>query len=53
MVSSSPNDHKYQRYPLVLKLNVTLERQLRFVILYLFKWKILSEDRRLYLHDSK
>ena len=29
MVSSSPNDQKYPRYPLVLKLNVTLARPLR------------------------
>ena len=29
MVSASPNDQKYPRYPLVLKLNVTLERPLR------------------------
>ena len=53
MVSASPNDQKYPRYPLVLKLNVTLARPLRLVILYFFKWKILSDDRRLYLHDSK
>ena len=48
-----PNDQKYPRYPLVFKLNVTLARPLRLVILYFFKWKILSEDRRLCLHDSK
>ena len=53
MVSASPNDQKYPRYPLVLKLNVTLARPLRLVTLYFFKWKILSDDRRLYLHDSK
>ena len=53
MVSTSPNDQKYQRYPLVLKLNVTLARPLRLVILYFFKRKLLSDDRRLYLHDSK
>ena len=53
MVSASPNDQKYPRYPLVLKLNVTLARPLRLVILYFFKWKTLSDDRRLYLHDSK
>ena len=53
MVLASPNDRKCQSYPLVLKLNVTLARTLRLVILYLFKWKILSDDRRLYLHDSK
>ena len=51
--SASPNDQKYPRYPLVSKLNVTLARPLRLVILYFFKWKILSDDRRLYLHDSK
>ena len=28
------NDQKYPRYPLVLKLNVTLARPLRLVILY-------------------
>ena len=53
MVSASPNDQKYPRYPLVLKLNVTLARPLRLIILYFLKWKILSDDRRLYLHDSK
>ena len=53
MVSASSNDQKYLRYPLVLKFNVTLARPLRLVILYFFKWKILSDDRRLYLHDSK
>ena len=53
MVSASPNDRKYPRYPLVLKLNVILARPLRLVNLYLFKWKILSDDGRLYLHDSK
>ena len=53
MVSASPNYHKYPRYPLVLKLNVTLARPLRLVNLYFFKWKILSDDRRLYLYDSK
>ena len=52
MVSASPNDQKYPRYTLGLKLNVTLARPLRLVILYFFKWKILSDDRRLYLHDS-
>ena len=53
MVSASQNDQKYPRYPLVLKSNVTLARPLRLVILYFFKWKFLSDDRRLYLHDSK
>ena len=53
MVLAPPNDQKYPRYPLVLKLNVTLALPLRLVILYFFKWKILSDDRRLYLHDSK
>ena len=48
-----PNDQKNPRYPLVLKLNVTLARPLRLVILYLSKRKILTDDRRLYLHDSK
>ena len=48
----SPNDQKCPRYPLVLKLNVTLARPLRLVIVYFFKWKILSDDRRLNLHDS-
>ena len=43
----------YYCYPLVLKLNVTLARPLRLVILNFFKWKILSDDRRLYLHNSK
>ena len=49
MVLASPNDQKYPRYLLVLKLNVTLARPLRLVNLYFFKWKILSDDRRLYL----
>ena len=53
IVLASPNYQKYPRYPLVLKLNVTLSRALRLVILYFFKWKMLSDDRRLYLHDSK
>ena len=53
MVLASPTDRKCQRYPLVLKLNVTWARPLRLVILYFLKWKILSDDRRLYLHDSK
>ena len=53
MVSASTNDQKYPRYPQVLKLNVTLARPLRLVILYFFKCKLLSNDRHLYLHDSK
>ena len=53
MVSTSLNNQKYSRYPLVLKLNVALARPLRLVILYFFEWKILSDDRRLYLHDNK
>ena len=36
MVSASPNDQKYPRYPLGLKLNVTLARPLRLVIMYFF-----------------
>ena len=36
MVSASQNDKKYPRYPLVLKLNVTLARPLCLVILYFF-----------------
>ena len=35
------------------KLNVTLARPLRLVILYFFKLKILSDDWCLNLHDSK
>ena len=38
---ASPNDRKCQRYPLVLKLNVTLARPLRLVILYFFKMENL------------
>ena len=34
MVLASPGDQKYPLYPLVLKLNVTLARPLRLVILY-------------------
>ena len=30
MVLASPNDQKYPRYPLVVKLNVTFARPLRF-----------------------
>ena len=30
---ASPDDQKYQRYPLVLKFNVTLAKPLRSVIL--------------------
>ena len=52
-VFDSPNDQKYPRYPLVLKLNVTLARPLRLVIPYFFKWKFLSDVRHLNLHDSK
>ena len=53
MVSASPKDQKYPRYQLVLKLNVTLARPLRLVSLHFLKWKMLSDDRCLYLHDSK
>ena len=41
MVSASHNDQKYPRYPLALKLNVTLARPLRLVILYFFLMEIL------------
>ena len=53
MFLASQNDQKYPRYPLAFKLNVTLARPLRLVIPYFFKWKLLSDVRRLYLHDSK
>ena len=53
MFLASPNDQKYPRYPLVLKFNVTLARLLRLVNQYFFKWKFLSDVRRLYFHDSK
>ena len=53
MVLAPLNDQKYPRYPLVLKSNVTLAWALRLVILYFFKWKWLSDDRRLYLHENK
>ena len=53
MFLASPNDQKYPRYPLALKLNVTLARPLRLVIPYFLKWKFLSDVRRLYLHDNK
>ena len=39
MVSASPNDQKGPSYPLVLKLNVTLARPLRLVILYFLNGK--------------
>ena len=32
MFLASPNDQKYPRYPLVLKVNVTIARPLRLVI---------------------
>ena len=35
-VLASPNDQKYPRYPLALKLNVTLAQPLRLVIPYFF-----------------
>ena len=53
MVLASLNDQKYLRYPLVLKLNGTLARPLHLVILFFFYWKFLSDDRLLYLYDSK
>ena len=40
MFLASSNDQKYPRYPLALKLNVTLARPLRLVIPY-FKMEIL------------
>ena len=48
-----PNDQKYPRYLLVLKVNVDLEWPLHLVILYFLKWNFLSDDRGLYLHKSK
>ena len=39
MVSASSNGQKYPRYPLVLKLNVTLARPLRWAILYFLNGK--------------
>ena len=53
MVSAFPNDQKYLRYPLVLKLNVTFSTAAAFGSSVFLKWKILSDGRRLYLHDSK
>ena len=41
MVSASPTDQKYPRYPLVLKSNVTLSRPLRLEILHFFKMENL------------
>ena len=38
-ITASPKDQKYPRYPLVLKLNVTLAWPLRLVILYFFNGK--------------
>ena len=35
-IDQRANDQKYPRYPLVLKLNVTLAWPLRLVILYFF-----------------
>ena len=56
-VLASPNDQKsrpkYPRYPLVLKFYFTLARPLCLVIPYFFRWKFLSDDRCLYLNDSK
>ena len=48
-----PDDKKYPRYTLALKFKVILARPLRLFIPYFFKWKFLSDVRRLYLHDSK
>ena len=42
MVSASPTDQKYPRYPLVIKLNFTLARPLRSVSLY-FLMEIFSQ----------
>ena len=53
MFLASPNDQKYPRYPLALKFNVTLARPMRLVIPYFFLMELLSDVRRLYLHDSK
>ena len=52
MFLASPNAQNYPSYPLVLKFNVTLAWPLSLVIPYFFNWKFLSDDLRLYLHDS-
>ena len=39
--------------PASLKIKRHFSMVLRLVILYFLKWKILSDDWRLYLHDSK
>ena len=48
----SPDDQKYPRNTLVLKFSITLAQSLRLVNLYFLKGKFLSDDRRLYIHDS-
>ena len=53
MFLASPNEQGYPRYPVALKFNATLARPLCLVIPYFFKWKFVSDVRRLYLHDSK
>ena len=54
MFSASRNDQNYPRYPLVLKFNVTFSTAAAFGnSVFFFKWKFLSDVRRLYLHDSK
>ena len=39
MISTSSNDQKYPRYPLVIKSNVILARPLRLLILYFLNGK--------------
>ena len=49
----SSNDQKYPRYPLVLKLNVTLARPLRLVFPYFFNGKSCQMIGACNVHDSK
>ena len=47
MFLTSPNDQKYQRYPLVLKINGHFSTAAAFGNSVFFKWKFLSDVRRL------
>ena len=49
----SPQWSDIPTLPASLKIERHFSTSLRMVILYFFKWKILSDDRRLYPYDSK
>ena len=52
MVLASPDYQKYPHYPLVLKFNLSTAAVIGISVFF-FKWKLLSDERHLYLHDSK